>query len=380
MRKSLSSLAAVGVLSLAFAGNAGAFTQHSSVKLFPLSGTLAPQGKKNVNLDSYLATRDPDSTRPMKKANPVGSVNMKFPAGSAVNKSAVGSGNVCQQSEYATPALLASACANAVIGTGWALLNDGNALPSVHEQVDGAPPACSGDKLVGQYTRTWEADPAAGPDCVPVGDVFVKVTAYQGGVLKSGYWCYGMDSVAVGFNPKNPNGTPKDCYFKAPNGKKYNFSGGYCKTATSNGVSYSLDVINKPGPAFGCKSKSDIKWQAGAYDASANGCNIIFANDNSAAKLSFGGSTNGCGNVLSVVIPSLNGTGAGLGELTGGFVLTDFYLKTNNATYLKAGTCPSNKTFKVTTDFTYSVLKGESGLPASNPATKSVDYTGTCRS
>jgi len=150
-----------------------------------------------------------------------------------------------------------------------------------------------------------------------------------------------MDSVNNIPATKNANGTPKDCYFKAPNKKLYNFSGGYCKTTTginpATGKQWSLDVIGQPGPAYGCKSKTDIHWFAGKYDASLNGCNIIFANDNSAAKLAFGGSTNGCANTLSVVVPSLGGSGAGLGELTAGFVLSDFYLATNHPAYLKAG-------------------------------------------
>ena len=374
MRKSLSSLAAAGVVSLAFVGNAGAFTQHSAVTLTPTSGPGVLKGKTYGNINAYLATRDPDSTRGMKKTNPVGTVNMAFPAGSTVNKAAVGAANVCQQSEYATLALLASACSGAKIGTGWALLNDGNISPSAHDQVDGAPAACtSGDST--QYGRTWEANPAAGPDCVPVGDIYVKLTAYQGGVLKSGYWCYGLDSVNNVAATKNANGTPKDCYFKAPNKKLYNFSGGYCKTK-----GLSLDVIGKPGPAYGCKSKTDIHWFAGKYDASLNGCNIIFANDNSAAKLAFGGSTNGCANTLSVVVPSLNGTGAGLGELTAGFVLSDFYLATNHPSFLKAGACPSSKKWNVHTDITYSKLLGELALPASNPASKAVDYSSACKS
>jgi hypothetical protein len=337
VRKSLSSLTAVGAVSLAFAGNAGAFIQHSQVKFTSAAGAAKPVGGKNVNLDSYLATRDPDSTRGMKQANPVGSVNMTFPAGSKVNKAAVGAGNVCQQSEYSTPAYLAATCANAEIGTGWALLNDGNPLPAIREQVAGAPPACTDS---GQYSRTWEANPAAGPDCIPVGDLFVKVTAYQGGILKSKYWCYGMDSVLK----TEAQLSGKKCYFKDAAKKLYNYSG--------------LALNSK-------------------YDAGLNGCNIIFANNNALNPLAFGGSTNNCGNVLSVVIPASNGTGSGLGELTAGFVLTDFYLKTNNASYLTAGACPS-KSYKVSTKFTYSKFKGDSALPASTPATKTVNYSGTC--
>ena len=340
MRKSITAVAVASLSSLAFVGSASAFTQISNIKVVSATGAALPVGGKNVNLDTYLATRDPASTRGvMKKANPVGSVNMTFPTGSKINKTAVGADNVCQKSEYATPAELASGCANAVIGTGWALLNDGNAFPTVHEQLDGAPAACAvGDAT--QYSRTWDADPAAGPNCVPVGDILVKVTAYQGGILKSKYWCYGMDSVLK----TDAQLAGKKCYFKDSAKKLYNYSG--------------LALNSK-------------------YDAGLNGCNIIFANNNALAPLSFGGSTNNCGNVLSVVIPAINGNGAGLGELTGGFVLSDFYLKTNNASYLTAGACPSKK-YKVSTKFTYSKLKGEASLPASNPATKTVDYSGTC--
>ena len=340
MRKSITAVAVASLSSLAFVGSASAFTQISNIKVVSAAGKPVPVGGKTVHLDSYLATRDPDSKRGvMKKTNPVGSVNMGFPTGSKINKAAVGAANVCQQSEYATPALLAATCANAVIGTGWALLNDGHALPTVHEQVAGAPAACAvGDAT--QYSRTWEANPAAGPNCVPVGDVFVKVTAYQGGILKSKYWCYGMDSVLK----TEAQLAGKKCYFKDAAKKLYNYSG--------------LALNSK-------------------YNAGLNGCNIIFANNNALSPLSFGGSTNNCGNVLSVVIPAINGTGAGLGELTGGFVLSDFYLKTNNASYLTAGACPK-KTYKVSTKFTYSKLLGEASIPASNPATKTVDYSGTC--
>ena len=341
MRKSFITIMAASAVTLALAGSASAFTQLSNIKILPTSGTLAPKGKSNVLLDSYLATRDPDSTRPMKKANPVGTVNMGFPAGSTINKSAVGAANVCQQSEYATPALLASTCAGAVLGTGWALLNDGHPAPFAQLQVDGAPPTCdAGDTA--QYTRIYDSNPAAGPSCIPIGTLFVKITAYQGGILKSKYWCYGLDSVTK----TNAELSGKKCYFKGADKKLLNYSG--------------ADL--NPG-----------------YSAAKNGCNIIFANVNSLSPLSFGGSTNNCLNTLQVVIPSLGGAGSGLGELVGGFVLSDFYLKINNTSYLKAGACPSSKKAVVSTAFTYSKLLGESALPASNPASKTVTYSNTCR-
>ena len=382
MRRAMVGCMIVGLVALGLVGTASAFTQLSNIRVYPTSGTKPIKGGQNAILDSYLASRDPDSLRgPMKKTNPAGSLDMKFPTGGTVNKAAVGAANVCKLSEYATVTALASSCAKAVMGTGWALLNDGNLNPFPQMQIDGAPPACkAGDAT--QYSRTWEANPGAGPDCVPIGEVYVKVTGYQGGVLRSQYWCYGMDAINNVAATKNPNGTPKDCYFKAPNGKYFNFSGGYCKTPGTNPATnqpYSLDVINNRGPAYGCRSKADIHWfRPGGYVEADNGCNVVFSNVNGLSPLAFGGAANSCQNILSVVVPALNGSGSGLGELTGGFVMSDFYLRTNVKTYLKAGPCPRGNRFSVDTTFRWSKLLGESAIPPSNPTQMTVAYPQDC--
>ena len=328
------------VVSLAIAPAASAFTQQANVKILPVSGKGVPQGKKNVLLDSYLSTRDPQSTRGTMKANPVGTVNMKFPAGSSVNANAVGVANVCKQSEYSALTTLSTLCSKAVIGTGWALLNSGNPTPQT--QIPGAPPTCAvGDAT--QYTRTWDKTPSAGPNCIPVGDIYTKVTAYQGGILAAKYWCYGWDW----YNKDQSTLAGKQCYNKDAKGKVFNFA-------------------------------PTGSYPNAAYKSSLNNCNIIFANDNGVAPLAFGGTVNNCGDTLSVIIPSLNGSGSGLGELTGGAVLSDFYLRITNKVYLKAGACTTKK-YSVKSHFTYSQLKGETGLPASNPASTDVAYSGTCK-
>ncbi|MCX6393492.1 MAG: hypothetical protein NTY57_01365, partial [Solirubrobacterales bacterium] len=93
--------------------------------------------------------------------------------------------------------------------------------------------------------------------------------------------------------------------------------------------------------------------------------------------LAFGGVSNQCKNRLTVIIPALNGTGAGLGELTGGIVLTDFALKITRPNYLKAGACPSNKNWTVSTQVVFSRLKGESTDPS--PAQATVSSSQKCR-
>lgn len=327
-------------------GSALAFTQTANIKVLPTTGSGVPQGGKNVLLDSYLATRDPDSTRGTKKTNPVGTVSMRFPAGSSVNAAAVGAGNVCQLSEYAAVSTLKTSCSKAVVGRGWAFLNSGN--PSPQPQIDQAPAACPvGDAT--QYSRTWAAHPEQGPDCVPIGSVYVDITAYQGGVLGSKYWCYGTDWSTM----------PAD-----------SFKGKKCTFLDANGKRPNISISGKDA-----KGKDTPN---SAYRPANNGCNMIFANNNGIAPLAFGGAVSGCGSVLSVVIPSLNGTGAGLGELTGGLVLSDFYLKVANKSYLKAGSCPRGR-YSVTTRFTYSKLKGEASLPASNPASRDVVFSGSCK-
>ena len=337
MRKVIitTALAALGSLALA-SGASAALVQQADIKLLPTSGTGLPKVNSYVKLKSYLSTRDAASTRGTKKANPVGKVFMDFPTGSTINKAAK---KTCNLSEYSTPSVLAASCSASILGTGWALLNTGSA--TAHEQLTGAAPACA-DGDATQYSRTWAANPSAGPDCTPVGDLYVKITAYQGGVLKAQWWCYG------------DAGAPK--------------AGAACNNKATGGDA--KNTLLASGPVNG--SFNDL-----TNKKALNGCNIIFANDNSAAPLAFGGTATSCKNRLTVIIPSLNGEGAGLGELTGGFVLSDFALDITATNYLKAGSkaCVSHK-MTVKTQTVYSKLKGETAAPS--PASNTVTYNNAC--
>ena len=335
MRKVIITTALAAIGSLALAGGASAaLVQNSQIKLLPTSGTGKPKNNSYVKLQSYLSTRDAASTRGAKKANPVGKVFMDFPAGSTINKSAK---TTCNLSEYSTVEGLASGCASSVLGTGWALLNTGGT--TAHDQLLGAPTDCPSSDAT-QYSRTWSANPAGKPNCLPLGHLWVAITAYQGGVLKSQWWCYG------------DAGAPKPgaaCTNKATGGDAKNT---LLATGPANGTFN--DLTNKKG---------------------MNGCNIIFANDNSAAPLAFGGTDTGCKNRLTVIIPALNGAGSGLGELTGGFVLSDFYLNITAPNYMKAPACPASKTWSVKTQIVFSKLKGETGAV---PPSQTITSTETC--
>jgi hypothetical protein len=168
-------------------------------------------------------------------------------------------------------------------------------------QLTGAPADCAAGDTE-QYSRTYRSGTLG---CTPLGAIWVKITAYQGGILKNQQWNH---LPGVPFNK-------------------------FTKTA------------------------------------------IIFANDNGVAPLAFAGNVKG--NVLTVNIPSLNGDGAGAGELTGGWVLSDFKLDITKPNYLKAGACTSSKKWTVNTKYTYSKLKGEASGP--NPGSLSVNSSSTCK-
>jgi len=312
-----------------------ALSQQAIVKASPTSGTGDPKGKGYVKLDSYLSTRDAGSTRGAYKTNPVGKVFMTFPAGGTVNKAA---GPVCAQSEYTAPSLLKTLCATSVIGTGWAILNNGST--SAQLQLTGTASYCATAEK-STYMATYEGVTSSGPSCLPQGDIWVKVTAYQGAVLKAQWWCYG------------DAGAPK--------------AGAACNNKQSGGDA--TGKVLATGPTKG--TFNDL-----TNAKKANGCNIIFANDNGVAPLSFGGVANQCKNRLTVIIPALNGCSACLGELPGGIVLTDFALKITKTNYLKAGKCPSNKTWTVSTQVVFSMLKGESGTA---PPAQTVSSSQKCR-
>ncbi|CAB4874577.1 MAG: hypothetical protein F2799_04690 [Actinobacteria bacterium] len=329
MRRILVGTAVLAVTVAFVPAASAALVQQAIVKASPATGTGDPKGKSYVKIDSYLSTRDPASTRGAYKTNPVGKVFMTFPAGGTVNKT---SGPVCNQSEYTTPAALKTLCASSLIGTGWALLNHGSSEASA--QLTGAASYClTAEKST--YMATYEGVASAGPSCLPQGDIWVQLSAYQGGIQKAQWWCYG------------DAGAPKP--------------GAACNNKQSGG-----DATGK------LYNKFNDTTNASKF----NGCNIIFANDNAVAPLAFGGVANQCKNRLTVIIPALNGTGAGLGELTGGIVLTDFALKITRANYLKAGACPSKKTWTVSTQVVFSKLKGESGVA---PPAQTVTSSQRCR-
>ncbi|MCX6394590.1 MAG: hypothetical protein NTY57_07070 [Solirubrobacterales bacterium] len=186
MRKSILAAALAAVTSLAIVASASAaLVQQAQVKTLPLTGSLAPKGKGYVLIDAYLSTRDTASTRGAFKTNPVGKVFLDFPAGSTINKA---SGPVCNQSEYSAPSALKTLCASSLIGTGWALLNHGSSDASA--QLTGAASYClTADKST--YMATYEGVTGTGPSCLPQGDIWVQLSAYQGGIEKAQWWCYG---------------------------------------------------------------------------------------------------------------------------------------------------------------------------------------------
>jgi len=324
--------------------------QTANVQIKPTSGSSTPKAGTYVKLNSYLATRDPASTKYQKATSPVGKVFMTFPAGSSVNKSAT---PTCNLSEYATPSQLAAQCSASQVGSGWALLTNGTIPQSPpQEQITGAPSACAGDD---QWMRLFLPGVVS---CVPGGKVWVKVTAYQGAILKAQWWCYGdQGNTKTIPDPAHPGKTKADPSAACTNKQ----SGG-----DANGAFYASN------------SKTGGTFNDGLNRKGMNGCNIIFANDNSIAKLSFGATVNGCKNQLTAIIPAMNGTGSGLGELTGGWVLSDFKLDITAANYLKSGPCPRNKQWNVSSRFVYSRMLGETKDP--NPSSLTVNSSTNCRS
>jgi hypothetical protein len=93
---------------------------------------------------------------------------------------------------------------------------------------------------------------------------------------------------------------------------------------------------------------------AGKYTPNA----VIFANDNAVSGIAFAGTVKG--NVLSVKLPALNGTGSGAGELPFGWVLSDFRLLITKTNYMKAPSCPaSTHKWTVKTNVGFSKFKAE---------------------
>lgn len=315
--------------------------QTANVQIKTISGSESPRAGSYVKLGSYLATRDPGSSKLQKATSPVGKVFMTFPSGSSINPNAT---PTCNYSEYAPPTLLAVQCSGSVIGSGWALLTNG-AIPVSpgHEQIPGAPSACIGDD---QWMRLFTNGVTP---CIPGGKVWVKITAYQGAVLKSQWWCYG------------DSGNTKTIPDTAHPGKTKPDPTAACTNIQSGG--------DMSGKTYATNSKRGGTFNDSTNKYRQNGCNIIFANDNAIAKLSFGAVVNKCKNQLTAIIPAMNGTGSGLGELTGGWVLSDFKLDIIKPNYLRAGPCPRNKTWSTSSKFVYSRMLGEAKDPEPSSVT-----------
>jgi len=135
--------------------------------------------KSNVysSIEAYLATRDAESTRPTKQANPVGKVVMKFPPGSVITPTRTGK-PLCNVSVFLGADIMAK-CAKSEIGSGWALVNTGQDLgtgPRV--QLDGAPAPCEATDAE-QYAKTWNSGTLG---CVPIYHVWNRVKVYLGGI------------------------------------------------------------------------------------------------------------------------------------------------------------------------------------------------------
>lgn len=149
--------------------------QTADIKFKPISGKL----KSNVyaSIEAYLATRDAESPRPTKQANPVGKVVMKFPTGSVITPTKIGK-PLCNVSVFQGAAIMEK-CAKSQIGSGWALVNTGQDLgtgPRV--QLDGAPAPCAATDTE-QYSKTWNTGTLG---CVPIYHLWNNVRVYVGGI------------------------------------------------------------------------------------------------------------------------------------------------------------------------------------------------------
>lgn len=149
--------------------------QTADIKFKPISGKL----KSNVyaSIEAYLATRDAESTRPTKQANPVGKVVMKFPSGSVITPTRTGK-PLCNVSVFKGAEVIQK-CAKSQIGSGWALVNTGQNLgtgPRV--QLPGAPVPCESTNTE-QYATTWNSGTLG---CVPIYHIWNNVRVYFGGI------------------------------------------------------------------------------------------------------------------------------------------------------------------------------------------------------
>ena len=196
VRKSIL-IAATAVLgSLAMSASAVAAVanpeQKSIVKMKTFTGGTI-KGNTYGALDSYLSTREPLSTRPLAQSHPVAKVILKFPTNTKINTAVIAAASKCKQKPNTYPGTLATKCAAAKLGSGWALLNTGgapNAMPQLspyNATHNCAAEANPDSRRWAQYQTTYESLlklPAAANlvemPCVPLGYVWTKTTAYLG--------------------------------------------------------------------------------------------------------------------------------------------------------------------------------------------------------
>lgn len=297
-------------------------------------------------IDAYLSTRyttypafvgpflnattgRPETANKTRQGSPVGKVVMTFPTGSTFQpysfsstsfcNVAAGLGqkiiDTCSEKKPSVPGSV-----SALIGTGWAHVNTGQALgcsvtvpqglncalaggvdiPSARTQLTGAPDPCASEVGTSTDSTTWtqygQTFDATGVDgCVPLGHLYNKVRVFQGII---------------------------------PEGKTR---------------------IDK--------------------------CSVAFVSQNAASVVSFSGQLTGagttaeraagkkCGNILTVNLPKLWGAGSYPGELFFGWTLVDFRVILSGKNAFKAGTasCKSGN-MSVRSQISYSQRKFEDGL------------------
>ena len=187
-RATVCCLSCAALVFSAWAPAAGAaISQKANVKVLSSTGVGYAKGGGYVKLNAYLSTRDPASTRPLHKPNPVGKVAMAFPVGSIINQAArvpcplAATANVFSIFNKCNPRSTSVGHVNSVIGEGWALLSNLGSSPisQYHDPIYGAPLDCP-LTVLDQYSRLYEN---AKPSCLPRGYLWGKVFAYLGAMV-----------------------------------------------------------------------------------------------------------------------------------------------------------------------------------------------------
>lgn len=165
----------------------------------------------------------------------------------------------------------------------------------------------------------------------------------------------------VGLNPAIPPNTMSDRPADCASTDATQYSRTY---EASNGVSPAV-AGGKPS----CLPRGVVWVRASAYAATNN--RIIFANNSGGiANISFAGTV--VGNVLTVNLPTMGGTGSFPGELPLRVVLSDFNLRLGSTTaglqFLKFGACVGGKA-TTSTKFTFSKLSSAPTVAAPAPIT-----------